>query len=149
MTETQVLTKTALVKSRMAGLHQAGVTLAIDKCGRGNSSFGIFRELAFSEIKIDRSLIHGCAQNKGNANICKSMVELAHNFGSKASAVGIETDEDALALAGLGCDNGQGYLFAKPMTDEELMAMVMGVRAEPRGDGQPSNKNTDVVNDPR
>jgi EAL domain-containing protein (putative c-di-GMP-specific phosphodiesterase class I) len=144
--ETQVLTKTAVLKSRMPGLHQAGVSVAIDNFGRGNSSFGIFRELAFSEIKMDRSVVHGCAENKGNANICKSMIALAHNFGSKASAVGIETDEDAQALAGLGCDNGQGYLFAKPMTDEELMAMVMGGRTEPKGDGQPSDKNAQVVN---
>jgi EAL domain-containing protein (putative c-di-GMP-specific phosphodiesterase class I) len=76
------------------------------------------------------------------------MIELAHNFGSKASAVGIETDADAQALAGLGCDYGQGYLFAKPMTDEELMALVVGAGAEPKGVGHASNKNAAVVNNP-
>jgi EAL domain-containing protein (putative c-di-GMP-specific phosphodiesterase class I) len=128
VTETQVLTRTTLLKSRMAGLQQAAVSLAMDNFGRGNSSFGIFKELAFSEIKLDRSVVHGCAASKGNANTCRTMIELAHNFGSKASAVGIETREDAQALAGWGCDNGQGYLFAKPMTEQELMAMVMAAR---------------------
>jgi EAL domain-containing protein (putative c-di-GMP-specific phosphodiesterase class I) len=129
VTETQVLTKTPLLKARIQGLHQAGVSLAIDNFGRGNSSFGIFKELPFSEFKIDRSFVQGCADNKSNANVCKTMIELAHNFGSKASAVGIETSEEAQALAGLGCDIGQGYLFAKPMTEQELMTMVMAARA--------------------
>jgi EAL domain-containing protein (putative c-di-GMP-specific phosphodiesterase class I) len=133
VTETQVLTKTALLKSRFAGLHQAGVSLAIDNFGRGNSSFGLFKELPFYEIKIDRSFAHGCSIDKGNANICKAMIELAHNFGSKASAVGIETSEDAGKLADIGCDSGQGYLFAKPMTEQELMAMVMAARSAPAG----------------
>ena len=126
-----MLTKTALLKSRFAGLHQAGVSLAIDNFGHGNSSFGLFKELPFSEIKIDRSFVKDCSIDKGNANVCKSMIELAHNFGSKASAVGIETGEEVRKLAEIGCDSGQGYLFAKPMTEQELMAMVMAARAKP------------------
>ena len=136
VTETQVLTKTALLKSRMPGLHQAGVSVAVDNFGRGNSSFGVFRELAFSEIKIDRSFVQGCAVDKGNANLCKSMIDLAHNFGSTASAVGVETSEDSRELVGLGCDIGQGYLFAKPMTEQDLKTQVMAKRAESQGAGQ-------------
>ena len=102
VTETQVLTKTALLKSRIAGLHQAGVSLAIDNFGRGNSSFGLFKELSFSELKIDQSFVQGCASNQDNANICKSMIELAHNFGSKASAVGIETSRGRPQAGGPG-----------------------------------------------
>jgi EAL domain-containing protein (putative c-di-GMP-specific phosphodiesterase class I) len=132
VTETQVVTKTALLKSRIASLHQAGVTLAIDNCGRGNSSFGVFKELPFSEIKIDRSFVNSCAVDKGNASVCESIIKLAHAFGCKASAVGIESSEDAQTLLGLGCDVGQGYLFAKPMTQDELMGRVMAARAEMR-----------------
>jgi EAL domain-containing protein (putative c-di-GMP-specific phosphodiesterase class I) len=131
VTESQVLTKTALLKSRIAGLHRAGVSLAIDNFGRGNSSFGIFKELPFAEIKIDRSCVQGCSDEGGNAKLCKSMIELAHNFGSKASAVGIESSADAQKLADLGCNNGQGYLFAKPMTAQELMTLVMTARNKP------------------
>jgi EAL domain-containing protein (putative c-di-GMP-specific phosphodiesterase class I) len=145
VTETQVLTKTALLKARMPGLHQASVSVAIDNFGRGNSSFGVFRELTFSEIKLDRSVVHGCAESKGNASISKAMVELAHNLGSKASAVGIETAADAQALTGLGCDHGQGYLFAKPMTVQELMTMVMDARAGSKGAGQASDKGLPVT----
>jgi len=136
VTETQVLTKTALLKSRIAALHQAGVSLAIDNFGRGNSSFGLFKELSFSEFKIDRSFVHGCASDQDNANVCKTMIELAHNFGSKASAVGIAAAEDVRKLADLGCDSGQGYLFAKPMTEQELMGMVMAAHGASKSVGQ-------------
>jgi EAL domain-containing protein (putative c-di-GMP-specific phosphodiesterase class I) len=129
VTETQVLSKTALLKSRVPSLQQASILLAIDNFGRGNSAFGIFKELPFAEMKIDRSFVQGCSNDKGNARICKSMIDLAHTFGSKAVAVGIETNEDAQAFAGLGCDIGQGYLFAKPMTEQELMGRVMSARA--------------------
>jgi EAL domain-containing protein (putative c-di-GMP-specific phosphodiesterase class I) len=149
VTETQVLTKTALLKSRIPGLQLAGVSVAIDNFGRGNSSFGILKELPFSEVKIDRSYVHGCAGDKGNANICKSMIELAHNFGSMASAVGIETSQDVRQLVALGCDVGQGYLFAKPMTEQELMGMVMAARTGSKGAGQMSNKDAGVVNQAR
>jgi EAL domain-containing protein (putative c-di-GMP-specific phosphodiesterase class I) len=149
VTETQVLTKTALLKSRIPGLQQAGISVAIDNFGRGNSSFGIFKELPFSEIKIDRSCVQGCADQKGNANICKTMIELAHNFGSTASAVGIEASADAQQLLGLGCDVGQGYLFAKPMTEQGLMDVVMAARTGSKGVGQPSGKDAGVVNQAR
>jgi len=138
--ESQVLTKTALLKARIASLHQAGVSVAIDNCGHGYSSFGVFKEIPFSEIKIDRSCVQGCADNTGNTNVCKTMIELAHNFGSKASAVGIETGEDAQKLADFGCDLGQGHLFAKPMTEQELMAMVTAARTQSQGAAQPSNQ---------
>jgi EAL domain-containing protein (putative c-di-GMP-specific phosphodiesterase class I) len=128
VTETQVQTKTALLKSTLPGLQLAGVSLAIDNLGRGSSSFGTFKELSFAQIKIDRSFVHGCARDKGNASVCKTMIELAHNFGSQAAAVGIETGEDVQALLGLGCDLGQGYLFARPVTEPELMAMVRASR---------------------
>jgi EAL domain-containing protein (putative c-di-GMP-specific phosphodiesterase class I) len=149
VTETQLLTKTALLKSRIPGLHQAGVSLAIDNFGRGNTSFGILKELPFSELRIDRSFVQGCADNKGSANVCKTMIELAHNFGSKASAVGIETGEEAKKLGELGCDVGQGYLFAKAMTEQELMDMVMVARTETKGAMPPANQGAAVAKPPR
>jgi EAL domain-containing protein (putative c-di-GMP-specific phosphodiesterase class I) len=128
VSETQVQARCELLKSTLPGLRLAGVALAIDNLGRGSSSFGVFKELPFAEMKIDRSFVQSCASHKGNASVCKTMIELAHNFGSRAAAVGIETAEDARELAGLGCDLGQGYLFAKPMTEQELMAMVSVAR---------------------
>ena len=96
----------------------------------GNSSFEVFKSLPFAEIKIDGAFVQGCAANEDNANICKSMIQIAHNFGRKAAAVGIETPADSQRLAELGCDIGQGYLFGRPMTERHLITMLVAGRAE-------------------
>jgi EAL domain-containing protein (putative c-di-GMP-specific phosphodiesterase class I) len=135
--ETQVLNKMAILKSKFPELKRCGISLAIDNFGRGNSSFEVFRHLPFSEIKIDGSMVQGCAGDKVQANICKSMVQFAHNFGSKAVAAGIETNADALELKELGCDLGQGYALGKPMSESDLLTMVAAACSQPAGNTQP------------
>ena len=130
--EQQAINKIVALREIFGELEKYGISLAIDNFGRANSSFAVFRYLPFSEIKIDSSFVQGCASNKGNANVCKSMIQLAHNFGRKAAAVGIEAIDDAQALKALGCDLGQGYLFGRPMTEQQLIAMLTTGRAERR-----------------
>ena len=60
-----------------------------------------------------------------------------------------ERAQDAQKLADLGCDSGQGFLFAKPMTEQELMSMVLAGRTGSEGVGQPSSKDAGVVNPAR
>jgi len=128
MPEAQLLTKVVTVRERFQELRKYGVSLAIDNFGRGNSSFAALRYLPFSELKIDPSFVQSCGGNKGNARICKSMIQFAQNFERSATAVGIETIEDAQAIMGLGCHFGQGYIFGKPMTDQQLVTMVRAGR---------------------
>jgi EAL domain-containing protein (putative c-di-GMP-specific phosphodiesterase class I) len=130
VSESQILTKVTILREKFHELEKYGISLAIDNFGRGNSSFSLFRYLPFSEIKIDTSFVQGCASNAGNANVCKSMIQIAHNFARKAVAVGIETGEDAQELVNLGCDIAQGFIFGKPMTDRKLMTMVTTGRAQ-------------------
>jgi EAL domain-containing protein (putative c-di-GMP-specific phosphodiesterase class I) len=130
--EQQAINKVVVLREIFGELEKYGVSLAIDNFGRGNSSFAVFRYLRFSEIKIDSSFVQGCASNKGNANVCKSMIQLAHNFGRKAAAVGIEASDDAQELKALGCDLSQGYLFGRPMTEQQFVAMLTTGRAKRR-----------------
>jgi EAL domain-containing protein (putative c-di-GMP-specific phosphodiesterase class I) len=130
VTETQVLNKITILREKFHELGKYGISLAIDNFGRGNSSFSLFRYLQFAEIKIDASFVQGCAMNAGNANVCKSMIQIAHNFSRRAAAVGVETGEDAQELAKLGCDFVQGYIFGKPMPDRQLVTMVNAGRAQ-------------------
>jgi EAL domain-containing protein (putative c-di-GMP-specific phosphodiesterase class I) len=88
--ERQAINKIVALCEIFGELEKYGISLAIDIFGRANSSFAVFPYLPFSETKIDSSFVQGCASNKGNANVCKSMIQLAHNFGRKAAAVGIE-----------------------------------------------------------
>ncbi len=130
VTETQVVNKIVILREKFHELEKYGISLALDNFGRGNSSFAVFRYLPFSEIKIDSSFVQGCANNKGNAGVCKSMIQIAHNFSREAAAVGIETGEDAHEITALGCDIGQGYLFGRPMTEHRLMTMLKKGRSE-------------------
>jgi EAL domain-containing protein (putative c-di-GMP-specific phosphodiesterase class I) len=128
--ETQVINRVTVLRERLQELAKFGVSMSVDNCGRGNSSFAMFRYLPFSEIKIDPSFVQGCASNKGSLNVCRSMIQIAHNFSRQAVAVGLETAEDVVELAGVSCDFAQGYVFGKPMTDRQLMAMVAAGRAQ-------------------
>jgi EAL domain-containing protein (putative c-di-GMP-specific phosphodiesterase class I) len=125
----QALSRTIALRDKCAELERHGIALSIDSFGRVNSSFSMFRHLPFAEIKIDSSFVQACASNRASANVCKSMIETAHNFGRSAVAMGIETAEDAQELARLGCDMGQGYRFGRPMTEQQLITMVMTGRS--------------------
>jgi EAL domain-containing protein (putative c-di-GMP-specific phosphodiesterase class I)/ActR/RegA family two-component response regulator len=128
--EPQVISKITVLRDKLQELAPYGVSLSVDNFGRANSSFAMFRYLPFSEIKIDTSFVQGCSSNKGNSNVCKSMIQLAHIFSRHAAAVGVETAEDAKELANLDCDIAQGYVFGKPMRDRHLMTMVAAGRAQ-------------------
>ncbi len=90
-------------------------SLALDDFGAGYSSLARLRQLPFSELKIDRSYVTDCHLDKVNAGLCETIVELAKRFELKTVAEGIETVHESHKLQGIGCDIGQGYLFAKPM----------------------------------
>ena len=103
-----------------------GVELSIDDFGVGYSGLARLREIPFGEIKLDRSFVDGCASDGVHGALCRSVVDLAHSFGARAVAEGIERKDDADFLNDLSCDVGQGYFFARPMPKAELLAMVRG-----------------------
>src|ERR671916_3447264 len=99
-------------------------SLAIDDFGAGYSSFARLRQLPFSELKIDRSYVTDCNTDRTNAGLCETIVEMAHRFGLKTVAEGIETTHESHKLQGLGCNIGQGYLFAKPMALQQFVTLL-------------------------
>jgi len=92
-------------------LEHLEVRLAVDDFGRGYSSLPRLKELPFAELKLDRAFVTDCGTDKVDAPLCKTVIDLAQNFGSIAVAVGIEKGSDALALVSMGCDYGQGFLL--------------------------------------
>lgn len=99
-------------------------SLALDDFGAGYSSLARLRQLPFSELKIDRSYVTDCHADKVNSGLCETIVELAKRFALKTVAEGIETPHESHKLQGIGCDIGQGYLFAKPMAKEAFLAVL-------------------------
>ena len=85
-------------------------------------------------MKLDRSLVRDCGTDPCRRDICKHIIDLAHNFGSAAVGVGIERPTELKTLQELRCDIGQGYLFGKPMSEEELLVMLWerGIRTQPK-----------------
>lgn len=105
-------------------LRALNCTLALDDFGAGYSSLARLRQLPFSELKIDRSYVTNCHIDKVNAGLCETIVELAKRFELKTVAEGIETMHESHKLQGIGCDIGQGYLFAKPMPKEQFLGAL-------------------------
>jgi EAL domain-containing protein (putative c-di-GMP-specific phosphodiesterase class I) len=98
--------------------------LAIDDFGAGYSSLSRLRQLPFSELKIDRAYVTACDRDRTNADVVEVIVELAQRFGLKTVAEGIETTHESHKLQGIGCDVGQGYLFAKPMDKAKFVSTL-------------------------
>jgi EAL domain-containing protein (putative c-di-GMP-specific phosphodiesterase class I) len=130
VTEDEIASDLSLVREVHAQLEPSGIRLAIDDFGKGYLPLARLRQLPpFAELKLDRSFVADCASDKGHAAICKSVIDLAHNFSAVAVGVGVENPADSNALTQMGCDVGQGYLFAKPMPEERFHAL-MRQRAE-------------------
>jgi EAL domain-containing protein (putative c-di-GMP-specific phosphodiesterase class I) len=122
--EAQIITDLALASELTKKLEKANVRLAIDDFGRGHSSLARLGELPFAELKIDRAFVTGCGTDRTNAPICKTVIDLAHNFGRAAVAMGIEKAADAVALVSMGCDYGQGFLLGQPMPEERFISLL-------------------------
>jgi EAL domain-containing protein (putative c-di-GMP-specific phosphodiesterase class I)/CheY-like chemotaxis protein len=124
VTEEQIVTDLALAADLTKRLQHLNVVLAIDDFGRGYSSLVRLKELPFAELKLDRAFVTDCGTDKVNAPLCKTVIDLAHNFGSVAVAIGIEKAADALALVSMGCDCGQGFLLGQPMPEERFISLL-------------------------
>jgi EAL domain-containing protein (putative c-di-GMP-specific phosphodiesterase class I) len=122
--EEQIVSELALANEQTKKLAEHNVKLAIDDFGKGYSSLMKLKEVPFAEMKLDRSFVAGCSTDKANAPICKTVIDLAHSFGSLAVGVGLEKAADAFALVSMGCDVGQGYLFGQPMPEERFIALL-------------------------
>ena len=122
--EEQIVTDLALAIELTNRLERHNVRLAIDDFGRGYSSLARLGELPFAELKLDRNFVADCGTDKVNAPLCKTVIDLAHNFGRTAVAMGIEKAADAIALVSMGCDFGQGFLLGQPMPEERFVSLL-------------------------
>jgi EAL domain-containing protein (putative c-di-GMP-specific phosphodiesterase class I) len=132
VTEEQIVSDLALANKITKELAPLNIKLAIDDFGRGYSSLVRLKELPFAELKLDRSFVADCGTDKVNAPLCKTVIDLAHNFGTVAVAIGIEKASDAVALVSMGCDYGQGFLLGQPMP-EDRFASLLRQRAQGNG----------------
>ncbi len=124
VTEDEIIHDLQIANDVAEALRAFNCTLALDDFGAGYSSLARLRQLPFSELKIDRSYVMNCNSDKINAGLCETIVELGMRFGLKTVAEGVETTHESHKLQAVGCNIGQGFLFAKPMPRSEFMGLM-------------------------
>lgn len=113
-------------------IRELGVGMAFDDYGTGYASLSMLTEYPLTRLKIDRVFVSRMATSTGDAAIVKAIVSLGLGFGLKIVAEGVETEDQAAMLRRLGCDEGQGYLFGRPMPFKRLGEAIEQDAARPR-----------------
>ncbi len=109
-----VLMDSADVRPRLEALASLGVRIAIDDFGTGFSSLSYLRHFQVDRLKIDQSFVRDLSRGPKAARLLEGIVQLGHSLGFGVIAEGVETAEEAAALAAMGCDEAQGYLYGRP-----------------------------------
>lgn len=113
LTESSVTTLSSNYYAGACRLRMKGFGLAQDDFGQGYSSFYNLVTTPFTELKIDRSLVHGCVEDNGLNAAVVSCIELGHRLNLDVVAEGVETCEELNLLRRLGCDRAQGFLISE------------------------------------
>jgi diguanylate cyclase (GGDEF)-like protein len=124
LTEYSLITEEPLVKKQLAALKKLGVVLAIDDFGTGYSNIAYLTQLQIDVLKLDRGLITQIDQLKERRVVVNAVVKMAKELNMKVVAEGIETEAEREAIASLGCDYGQGYLWSKAVPSSEFIVLI-------------------------
>ena len=123
ITESTLMENTSAVTRVLEQLREREIKLCLDDFGTGYSSLSYLRYLPVDTVKIDRSFI-GPEINNTNYDIVRAIINLAHSLGLDVIAEGIETEDQLRILKELGCEYGQGYLFAHPLNSIDVLDTV-------------------------
>jgi len=126
VTEDELVRDSERAREVASQLKLYNVDLSIDDFGSGYASLSRLNDFPFVEVKIDRSFVSGCASDKIKHGLCQTVVDLAHRFGAKVCAEGVETVEDLYSLIAMHCDAAQGFWLAKPMPAAHFASMLPG-----------------------
>lgn len=122
VTESSMMQDVEQATRTLRALHALGVRLALDDFGTGYSSLAYLKTFPIDDLKIDRSFVHDVTGNENDAQIARAIIGLAHNLGLRVVAEGVENIDQLRFLSENGCDEGQGFYFAKPLREGELAA---------------------------
>ena len=101
-------------------LKKMGLRLSVDDFGTGYSSLSYVKRFPLDELKIDRLFVQNMRESKGDQQIVRSVIDLAHNFDLSVVAEGVEDEHAFRELKKLGCDIAQGYVISHPMSEADL-----------------------------
>lgn len=120
ITETAAMEDVGLTVTVLSTLRRLGVHLSIDDFGTGYSSLSYLRQFEIDAIKIDKSFVEDIGRDSNADAICDAIIRLGHSLGKRVVAEGVETRTQLEFLRARGCEEAQGFLFAKPMPASEI-----------------------------
>ncbi|MFT0532846.1 putative bifunctional diguanylate cyclase/phosphodiesterase [Castellaniella hirudinis] len=112
------------IRQQLESFRQAGVRVALDDFGTGYSSLSYLRKFNIDFLKIDQSFVANLHPGSADHALCEAIILLAHKLGLRVVAEGIETADQYDLLARAGCDYGQGYLFARPLSADGFETLL-------------------------
>ena len=124
LTEDQAVRDIAVTQEIATQLRIYDIGLALDDFGAGYSHLARLKQLPFAEVKLGRTLVANCGEDRHNGSLCETAIDLAHHFGAMVVAEEIEKRSELQALTAMGCDMGQGFLFAPPMPRDRLIVLL-------------------------
>ncbi|MCK9927064.1 EAL domain-containing protein [Frankia sp. Mgl5] len=135
VTETSRIADLSAAADVLSGVRDLGVAIALDDVGAGNTSLAVLHRLPVDVVKLDRTLIESPMDGSRVSNLRRSMIDVAHALGAVVVAEGIERESQLVELDRLGCELGQGFLFARPGPLSGLPPIGGGPGGGP-GDGE-------------
>jgi EAL domain-containing protein (putative c-di-GMP-specific phosphodiesterase class I) len=144
MTEDQIIDDIPFVGQSASTLRPYRVKVAVDNFGRHlwklmqspdgtltketiNKALDIVIELkkvSFAEMKLEQAVVTECGTGSRNADFCQAVIDLAHNFGGRAVAMGVERQPDVDVLRRMNCDVGQGSIFTPPVSQQDFIVLM-------------------------
>ena len=124
ITETALIGEMGDVEETLSDLARLGVRVALDDFGTGYSTLAHLQQLEVDVLKIDQSFVAQIGRSPRDRKIVAAVAAMGHALGMTVVGEGIETSQQLEALVALGCDQGQGFLLAKPMTPEGVVALA-------------------------
>ncbi|MCW5941348.1 MAG: EAL domain-containing protein [Fimbriimonadaceae bacterium] len=120
ITETILMRDPETVAAKLAELKALGIGIALDDFGTGYSSLSTLSAFPIDTLKIDRAFISRLEDEAGAISVVQAIVALSRSLSMGVTGEGVETGFQMRAIRALGCDTGQGYLFARPLSGEEF-----------------------------
>jgi diguanylate cyclase (GGDEF)-like protein/PAS domain S-box-containing protein len=124
LTETAIIDLEPSVLRQLGEIRDLGVQIGLDDFGTGYASLTHLRRLPLTFVKIDRSFVAGLGNGQEDDRIVSAVVDLAANLRLRSIAEGVETTDQLDRLRALGCDQAQGYLFARPLPASDVAAAI-------------------------